>query len=497
MSTRLRATVSLAVALLCAASVFTTPARGQTTTAKLFPEARKIYERAQKALVEGDYDAAEQQATLLLDLVPDFPPAYDIYRSSLRTSEKLAAAREAMRSATTASPQRVALWYGFARFAEQGAEREGAIARHVALAPESPWSAYLEAWIARGKQDYDKAQALYEKAHKLAPDEPTIAATLAGLYATRILNEEDSPKTTEWRASALRILDEIAKKAPGSYAHHTAFVPLVYTLSGKEKVTRAEQYLATFPNGPLAGMAHVAIVEDLGAKSEELARARARVAVAELAKRGGYEREMLYRRFILDPAVKQGQEAVDKLAAELFAANETRPELFYVLGSTYANSGEAATGVKLLTRAMEIAPKEDAEAVDSIRLALGRVYVRAGDTARAAETFQAITTQSLLADAAEGAGQAYAKVGDKAKAYDAYVRAVALRPAPSLEKALAEAASAVDKSEADTAAAVWSARDTLAKPAPDFTLAKAADGASLSLSSLKGKVVLLNFWFPG
>ena len=61
---------------------------------------------------------------------------------------------------------------------------------------------------------------------------------------------------------------------------------------------------------------------------------------------------------------------------------------------------------------------------------------------------------------------------------------------------LGAAAKAAGRSPAETDAAVWAARDARAKPAADFTLTS-LDGKPVSFSSLRGKVVLLNFWFPG
>ena len=52
------------------------------------------------------------------------------------------------------------------------------------------------------------------------------------------------------------------------------------------------------------------------------------------------------------------------------------------------------------------------------------------------------------------------------------------------------------KSEAETEAALWTTRDALSREAPPFALT-ALDGTSVTLESLRGKVVLLNFWFPG
>jgi thiol-disulfide isomerase/thioredoxin len=52
------------------------------------------------------------------------------------------------------------------------------------------------------------------------------------------------------------------------------------------------------------------------------------------------------------------------------------------------------------------------------------------------------------------------------------------------------------KSEPTVDEEVWSARRTSAKPATPFSLESFLDGKKVSLDDYKGKVVLLDFWFP-
>ena len=71
--------------------------------------------------------------------------------------------------------------------------------------------------------------------------------------------------------------------------------------------------------------------------------------------------------------------------------------------------------------------------------------------------------------------------------------AVALLPSLERRNALVAAAEAAGRKDAD--AAVAARREELAKPAAEFAM-RSLDGETVSLSGLRGKVVVLSFWFP-
>ncbi len=55
----------------------------------------------------------------------------------------------------------------------------------------------------------------------------------------------------------------------------------------------------------------------------------------------------------------------------------------------------------------------------------------------------------------------------------------------------------VDDDAALVERAVWERRTNTAKAMADFTLTRLDTGAKVHLADLGGKVVLVNFWFPG
>lgn len=81
-------------------------------------------------------------------------------------------------------------------------------------------------------------------------------------------------------------------------------------------------------------------------------------------------------------------------------------------------------------------------------------------------------------------------------AYDDLAPGVAKQPTDPTRDALLRYGSQLGLSEAQVAADLASRRTAAAKPAPAFVL-DGYDGRKLSLADFKGKVVLLNFWYPG
>jgi len=90
--------------------------------------------------------------------------------------------------------------------------------------------------------------------------------------------------------------------------------------------------------------------------------------------------------------------------------------------------------------------------------------------------------------------EALDNLGRKREAFDAAVKSLALM-ASAETKALLLRLAREAKITGDPMAGVWKARLENAKPAPEFTLPD-FNGKNLKLSDYRGKIVLLNFWFP-
>jgi thiol-disulfide isomerase/thioredoxin len=97
--------------------------------------------------------------------------------------------------------------------------------------------------------------------------------------------------------------------------------------------------------------------------------------------------------------------------------------------------------------------------------------------------------QIATARAQDKAGQLDAAYGDLLKAY-------APTPGPKLEPALYAYGNRLKKDAATVDKEVWALRTAAAKPATPFALESFVDGKQVSLTDFKGRVVLIDFWFP-
>jgi len=88
------------------------------------------------------------------------------------------------------------------------------------------------------------------------------------------------------------------------------------------------------------------------------------------------------------------------------------------------------------------------------------------------------------------------RAGHLTDAYGDLLKAFAPTPAPKLEPALYEYGHRLNKDTAAVDKEVAALRAAAAKPAIPFTLESFLDGKPVSLSDFKGRVVLLDFWFP-
>ena len=86
--------------------------------------------------------------------------------------------------------------------------------------------------------------------------------------------------------------------------------------------------------------------------------------------------------------------------------------------------------------------------------------------------------------------------GDPAAAYDGLAAVAAKTPTDALLDALARTGRALGKMPAAIDADLWARREAAAKPAAAFTLPDYPDRNNVALADYRGKVVLLNFWYP-
>jgi tetratricopeptide (TPR) repeat protein len=486
----------IALLVLLAVGAVRAPAAGPA----LSPEAAAALEKVHAALIDEDRATARAEALTLIKLAPDYFRAYDLYSFTMSGPDRATAAEE-YRKLAAATPDQAIYWYALGRLSGDPGERAAAFDKVVALRPDAPWGYFGQAHVARNRDDLERAIELYAKAYGMAPDETGLAAGYIVGMALWIRRNEGAPQVAQRKATIVEVFDRLAKAAPRSFDTHSALATIATTIDA----SWPKRYCELFPGGPMVGRAYEVILNNLAEKDPAAARVQAREVLAKLRSLKRAEafeeaRVSIFDGLILQPAVNEGQAAVDKLAAELLASNENSPGIFLAIGRTYLSStADARTGIALVSRGwgyQQAVKDGESESVDEYRYTLGLLYSRNNEPQRAVEVLDGVKSEYFVSKAAAARGAAYEMLGDKNKAFDAYVVAVSVSPTTANLKALTEAAIAVGKTPADVDAAVWAVRDASAKLAADFTLA-ALDGPEVTLSKARGKVVLLNFWHPG
>jgi thiol-disulfide isomerase/thioredoxin len=86
--------------------------------------------------------------------------------------------------------------------------------------------------------------------------------------------------------------------------------------------------------------------------------------------------------------------------------------------------------------------------------------------------------------------------GNTQQAYDALVKLMGDKPTDALQAAMRTYGAKLGKNPAQVTAEVRGLLEKNAKPATEFSLARFGDEKKVSLADYRGKVVLLNFWYP-
>jgi thiol-disulfide isomerase/thioredoxin len=92
--------------------------------------------------------------------------------------------------------------------------------------------------------------------------------------------------------------------------------------------------------------------------------------------------------------------------------------------------------------------------------------------------------------------EAYDRGGESAMGFDSLAKVAALEPTDVLLKALQQYGTKLGKAAAQIEAELGRLRDAQAKPFKEFALAKYTGEGTTSLADYRGKVVLVDFWYP-
>ena len=178
---------------------------------------------------------------------------------------------------------------------------------------------------------------------------------------------------------------------------------------------------------------------------------------------------------------------------------EKQPLSFELMNAASWDLAEAGTELDL---ALELANKAVAAAPDSIARATtldtrGWVRLKRNEHASAVDDFHEARKQvpERVPEIEDHLAQALAASGDRASARQVYVDLLVDHEIPALRARIAGLSQELGESPAKSYAEVDRRRVERSVPAPDFTLADYT-GKKVSLRSLRGQVVLLNFWHP-
>ena len=391
------------------------------------------------------------------------------------------------------------------------------------------------------KQDYATAAASYRKAIELDPDfiaahEKFIAASAAAARAKSAAAGEQggSTDTEVSQSGAIAVYEEWARKYPNKPAIQWALGDL-YMYKDYDKVEQYSRKAVELDPKFARAWQSLALIEEVrGNNAGQVAYLKkAAEAVPDdpaplfyyanslkRTNRSEYEKASLQvaERF---PQHERGAQALYWLSFE-----ETNParkvELLERLKTQYPvdKFNWSASGMSMLFDAYR-------KSAPSKAAALAEEMVKANPTGSQNKTWQTlldyqkniIQARALMAEkkfaeavtllgatqlpryidtddlfllkaaAIEGAGQTQ-------QAYDELLKQVAKEPAAALRTELNKLGSKLSKAPAQVEADIWGLWDAQAKPAKDFTLKHYGDEKDVSLADYRGKVVLLNFWYP-
>ena len=190
-----------------------------------------------------------------------------------------------------------------------------------------------------------------------------------------------------------------------------------------------------------------------------------------------------------------------EFAPEKFSWSESGMSDFFDLLTGVAPDKAAALATEMLGRITSKSEQKSWSDLGAYATALSEsAALRAkGDGKGAVQRLEAVKPPPSYRDQAPlvmARALALRAAGDVAGAYHTLAAAAAKTPTEALLATLTLLGRAFEKAPAAIEADLWQLREAAAKPAPAFTLPDYPDRKSVSLADYRGKVVLLNFWYP-
>jgi Tfp pilus assembly protein PilF len=441
--------VPAGAALLVCTFLLIGPQLAAAQESKGIPAARLEVTRGKAAFEAHDYAAAEREFRRAVELDPAWPEAHSAYQMAVR-------------------------YVAGARVAQEGTVSEASAAKY-----EETVRAQYETWIKAHPRTPGYLWACADvlvgtdaaKAEDLCRQALAVDAAFAPAYRTlaRVAGAR-----ADIRAQR-DFLRKAAEAAPDTPAYLQAYISALWPYDPATARTLSLQMADRFPSDPAAAE----VLFNLAAQSDDMPE---KISCLErLRRRPGSVLQSAMRFLYTLYAASDPPKAL-ALAEEMATRTPEGPSR-----SMWANA-VARQNTVMRVRTL-IAQRQFPGAVGLLDAAPARPT--AGRVIPNLDLSDATSAEIVLLRAEAEAG-----LGQDDRAYERTLDLFVQRPGERIHTILSRYGSALRKTPADIEVDVRGRLVRDGKPAPDFPLATYPDGRKGSLSDLRGKVVLLNFWFP-
>jgi peroxiredoxin len=205
--------------------------------------------------------------------------------------------------------------------------------------------------------------------------------------------------------------------------------------------------------------------------------------------------------------------AIEKITNEIISSECTDPSLYFKIAGQLQKEKSFELAEKFYLKAIELIKPENvygtmahgtfseeylAESCANVsswyNTDLGKLYLEMNQPKRALAQFNQVELKDPNPEHYFMIAKANNQIGNKEKAYEALVETLGLATNDEAREMLIQLSKELNKDE-DIQEIIWNKRHERAKPAADFTLPD-IEGNQVSLKDFRGKVVLINFWFP-
>jgi tetratricopeptide (TPR) repeat protein len=468
-------------------------------------KAEEYYHRGEKLLEQFKLKEARAHFKKAIEEDMNFTQAHRSYIDvSLQMGEEfrneLQGEYEAYLGAQQDNP---VIYYALGRIYEGNEEKEKVFQKAIELDPDYPWGYFGMAYIHIMKKEIDKAIVCYEKAIELKPDEVLFYSSLARYLYDR---HPDRYKQVE---------EIMLKKFPDNYS--TAMI--VYQRADgikdeAEKAAALEVYLKSFPDGPNSSFALTHVLDFYKNNNPEKAEKIAREALSHPMTGTDKRSHRNAYLFLFQKAVdSKDRKEVEKICSEIFASKNTDPSLYAQVAYELQKAKNFEQAEKFYLKAIEVIAPENVhgtmahgrfseeslaeyckQVANWYRSSLGKMYLEMNRAEEALAQFDQVEPKDPDSEHYLNLAKAYDQTGNKEKAYESLIESLSLGASMEASEMLSQISEQLNKEE-DAKAKIWEKRLEQAKPAAEFTLPD-LEGNQVSLKDFRGKVVLINFWFP-